>query len=374
MRVTCLAKRWKHHTSSGGYDRLATEVGAKVVSRQKIDGIVSQVGQKLWRDRTGTGAYLFDYQFGDLLAEANVLARGALNPPDLLHVLYGDEQLDQLLRWRRLLRCPLVVTFHQPSHRITHRFERFQKGLATRINAAIVVSSGQIEGFEKWIGAKKVVYIPHGIDTDRFSPGDTIPDRRRVMILIVGEHLRDWELIHKVIDSSNNQGLPIDFHVITKKELAPYFTGCSNISFHFQIPESELIALYRSAEALFVPVIDATANNAVLESLACGTPVISTAIGGMFDYVNENCGWLLPKSDVTGVMDLLRRITIDREVAASFRDAARTQAVRFDWKTVAAQVRNLYSAVIEGRAPSEERESVAELKRHAQSSAQRPGY
>jgi len=48
--------------------------------------------------------------------------------------------------------------------------------------------------------------------------------------------------------------------------------------------------------------------------------------------------------------------------------------VRFDWKTVAAQVRNLYSAVIEGRAPSEERESVAELKRHAQSSAQRPGY
>jgi glycosyltransferase involved in cell wall biosynthesis len=352
MRVTCLVKRWTHHTPSGGYDRLATEVGARIVSRRKVAGVVSQVGQKLWRDRTETGEYLFDYQFGDLLAEANVLAHGAFSPPDLVHVLYGDEQLDRLLRWRRLLRCPLVVTFHQPSHRITHRFDHFQKGLATGIDAAIVVSSEQVEGFEKWVGAKKVVYIPHGIDTTRFCPGDAIGDRNRIMILIVGEHLRDWELIHRVIDNSTHLRLPIDFHVVTKKELTAYFTGCSNIFFHFQIPESELVALYRTADALLVPVTDATANNAVLESLACGTPVITTATGGMSDYVNET-GWLLPKGDVTAVMDLLRRMTVNRGVAGSLRDAARIQAVRFDWKTVAANVLNLYATVINGRSPAD---------------------
>jgi glycosyltransferase involved in cell wall biosynthesis len=353
MRVTCLVKRWEHHTDSGGYDRLASEVGARIVSRRRIDGIISQVGQKLWRDRTETGVYLFHYQFGDLLAEAGVLFHGALHPPDLVHVLYGDEQLDQLLRLRRFLRCPLVVTFHQPSHRVTHRFENFQKGLATGVDAAIVVSSGQIEGFEKWVGSRKVVFIPHGIDTTKFTPGKATPDHNRLMILLVGEHLRDWELMHRVIDNSNNLKLPIDFHVVTKKELSTYFTGCSNTTFHFQIPEADLIALYQSADALFVPVTDATANNAVLESLACGTPVISTATGGMFDYVPDGCGWLLSKGDATGATELLKRIALNKEVATSLRDAARRQALNFDWKTVAAKVLTLYSTVLSGRAPAE---------------------
>ena len=353
MRITCLVKRWNHHTASGGYDRLAKEVGARIVSRRKVEGFFDQVGQKLWRDRTKTGAYLFDYQFGDLLAEASLLAGGLLHPPDLVHVLYGDEQLDRLLRWRRFLRCPLVVTFHQPSYRIAHRFENFQKGLATGVDAAIVVSSEQVEGFEKWVGSRKVVFIPHGIDTTTFLPGKTIPDRNRLMILIVGEHLRDWELMHKVIDNSNNLKLPIDFHVVTKKELSAYFTGCSNTTFHFQIPEADLIGLYQSADALFVPVTDATANNAVLESLACGTPVISTATGGMFDYVPDGCGWLLSKGDATGATELLKRITLNKEVATSLRNAARRQALNFDWKTVAAKVLALYSTVLSGRAPAE---------------------
>jgi glycosyltransferase involved in cell wall biosynthesis len=71
------------------------------------------------------------------------------------------------------------------------------------------------------------------------------------------------------------------------------------------ISETELVGLYRSADILFLPVINATANNAILKALACGTPVISTLVGGVPDYVNDESGWLLPVGDVVGHVDLI---------------------------------------------------------------------
>jgi glycosyltransferase involved in cell wall biosynthesis len=352
MQATCLVKRWDHHTASGGYDRLATELGAKVIIRRRVTGIIPQIAQKVWRNRTESGRYLFDYQFGDWLAEIAAIATCLLTPPDVLHVLYGDEQFDQLLRWRRLLRCPLVVTFHQPGHRISRRFEVFQKGLAKGIDAAVVVATSQVQPFEKWVGRNKVVYIPHGIDTDRFCPDGHL-DRCRTRLLMVGEHLRDWDAMHRVIDEVNHQRLGVEFHVVTNKANYAYFTGCKNTSFHTQISEAELISLYRQADALFVPVLESTANNAVLEALACGTPVISNSIGGIPDYVNEKCGWLFPKGEVARVVELVRRLSTDKDFAKPHRAAARTYALEFDWRRVAKQVSAVYSAVRTGRSPSD---------------------
>src|SRR5262245_24613715 len=353
MQATCLVKRWDHHTASGGYDRLATEVGAKIIMRRKVTGIAAQIAQKIWRDQTASGGYLFDYQFGDWLAEIAAIASCVLTPPDVLHVLYGDEQFDQLLRWRRLLRCPLVVTFHQPGHRISPRFEVFQKGLAKGIDAAVVVATSQVQPFEKWVGRNKVVYIPHGIDTDRFCP-DGHSDGCRTRLLMVGEHLRDWDAMHRVIDEVNHQRLGVEFHVVTNKANYAYFTGCKNTFFHTQISEAELISLYRQADALFVPVLESTANNAVLEALACGTPVISNSIGGIPDYVNEKWGWLFPKGEVALVVESVRRLSTDKDFAKPHRAAARTYALElFDWRRVAKQVSAVYSAVRTGRSPSD---------------------
>jgi glycosyltransferase involved in cell wall biosynthesis len=353
MQTTCLLKRWDHHTASGGYDRLATEVGANVIARKKIAGIVPLVAQKLWRDRTQTGSYLFDYQFGDLAAEIGALATGLLFPPDVLHVLYGDEQLDQLLRWRRLLRCRLVVTFHQPGHRIPHRFEVYQKGLGRGIDAAIVVSKFQVEPFETWIGANKVVYIPHGIDTDRFSPGCQVLDASVTRLVMVGGHLRDWEVTHRVIDQVNRLRLGVQFHIVTTTDNYAYFTGCANTVLHTGISEPELVDLYRTSDALFVPVLESTANNAVLEALACGTPVISNSVGGIPDYVNEESGWLLPKGEVDRVVELVKCLSTNKGFAESHRKAARIQALAFDWRVVARKVSAVYLAVCNGTPPSD---------------------
>ena len=140
MRITCLVKRWDHHTASGGYDRLASAIGAKEVRRSIKNGIASRVAKKIWYQGTKTRAYLLDYQFGDWLAEQRLLAGCLIDRTDVVHVLYGDEQLDLLLRWRKLLHCPLVTTFHLPAERVIQRFTHFQREEVKGINAAVVLA------------------------------------------------------------------------------------------------------------------------------------------------------------------------------------------------------------------------------------------
>jgi glycosyltransferase involved in cell wall biosynthesis len=345
MRVTCVVKRWSHHTASGGYDRLAAAVGANVIARKRLPGLFGKAANKVWWHLTPMKDYLRDYQIGDWLAELQALATTSFKPPDVLHVLYGDEQLDQLIRWRNLLRCPLVATFHVPPEDAAHRFDKYQKGLAKGIDVAVVVATSQIIPMQRWIEPHKIVYIPHGIDTDQFRPDGQIPESDRMRVLIVGEHLRDWLVIHRAIDEINQRGLDVEFHLVTEERIFPYFTGCDNLVYHSRISEAELIHLYRSADVLFLPVTGATANNAVLEALACGIPVISTSVGGIPDYVNDESGWLLPVGDVAGHVNLIASLHGNRELARCRQEAARTQALKFDWRVIAERMIALYSGI-----------------------------
>lgn len=162
-------------------------------------------------------------------------------------------------------------------------------------------------------------------------------------VLIVGEHMRDWPVMHGAIDEINHLGLDIEFHVVTNERFLPYFNGCANLVYHSQISETELIDLYRGADVLFLPVTNATANNSILEALACGTPVISTLVGGIPDYVNNESGWLLPVGDVEGHVKLIASLHANRELARRRRHAARAQALKFDWGLVAEQMVALYA-------------------------------
>ena len=346
MRVTCVVKRHRHHTVSGGYDRLAAAVGANVIARKQIPGLFGKAANKVWRHLTPTKDYLVDYQIGDWLAELQALATGFFRPPDVLHVLYSSS-IDLLIKWRNLVRYPLVVTFHAPFENVVaHRFDNYPKGLG--IDIAVVVATSQIKTMQRWIEPHKIFYVPHGIAI--VSARSHILEPIGLRVLIVGEHMRDWLVIHRAIDEINHRGLNVEFHVVTDERIFPYFNGCANLLYHSQISEAELIGLYRSADVLFLPVTNATANNSILEALACGTPVISTQVGGIPDYVNNESGWLLPIGDVLGHVNLIASLHGNRELARSRRQAARAQALKFDWRLVAEQMIDLY-AVAKARQP-----------------------
>lgn len=344
--VVCIVKRWEHHSDSGGYDRLAEAVGGTVVRRRSRKTWRRSVEEFLWWRFPRSRSHLIDYQYVDWFAEASVLARSWVRRTDVVHVLYGDEQLDLLLRRRRWLRAPLVASFHVPTPRVWDRFETVQKDLLPGLDAAVVVSRCQVPDFTRWLGEDRVFYVPHGIDTDCFHPPETRTSQARLRLLTVGEHMRDFTTLAAVIGACHASALPVQFEIVGAGPRFPDDLATANVTLHPRLSEAELRQLYGEADAVLLPVLDATANNSVLESLACGTPVISNRLGGMPDYLDDSCSWLFPPQEVEGIVHLVGELCADRSEAEGRRDSARRKAMQFAWASVARQMQDVYATVM----------------------------
>ncbi len=353
MRSLFLTKRWGHHTPSGGYDALAAGFpGASRIGRAGETSRLTRLTRAVWRRWPRADDLLLDYQYGDFLAECRVLTACARGGVDVVHALYGDEQTGVLLRRRRLLRAGLVASFHLPSDLVAERWRGNEARLTGNLDAVVVVSRAQLEDYRRWFGEERVVYIPHGINTGCFRPPDVFRPAETVRLMIVGDTYRDWETLHRVADLCARENLPVAIDAVVPTDARRYFLGCDNVRLHSRVPEDAFIEMYQRADALLLPVTTATANNAVLESLACGTPVISTAADGILDYVDEASGWLFPPGEPRAIVDLVASICRDRSVAFAKRAGARAKALTFGWEVVVEQTRLVHAAVMQGASPA----------------------
>jgi glycosyltransferase involved in cell wall biosynthesis len=104
----------------------------------------------------------------------------------------------------------------------------------------------------------------------------------------------------------------------------------ADIRFPGLLPKEALAELMRSAHVFILPT---TADNlpcVVLESLCCGTPVISMAVNGLPELIDASNGILVPPSDPAALAEAMLRCI--------------TQPGAFDRKAIAEAARKCYSA------------------------------
>lgn len=350
-----LRERFPWMGAHSGYDVLFQQIEARGYrtasafrEKRRIPRLRRRFVQRR-RDQVGGGSHFYDLS-SFLAEEATVeLARGYKYR--LFHVAFAEEDYNLLRQQRPAPAC--IGTAHQPPgwwRLMGHDPAQLLKGLD-----AVITMSRELAAFLNASLPGKAHFLPHGVDTAFFSPPDKPHEREEVRCVFSGQWLRDLATLAEVIDRllATDRRFRFEMIVPLAKRHDPHFHRIARhpeVRWHANLTDEQLRDLYRASDILLLPMIDATANNALLEGMACGLPVVANQVGGMPDYTRPEFATLLPIGDLSGFLEALTFLADDPdERLARGRAAAQFCREELAWETITAHTLELYAQTLSPR-------------------------
>lgn len=192
--------------------------------------------------------------------------------------------------------------------------------------------------------AHAIRVIPNGIDLDRYRPGNTGEARRRLGLPMD----RLCVLLGSVSLAERRKGTDVAIAALTLAAKALSARGSEPpivVTYghgKLLIPGVQCLSLGSLDEPGVVEAIHACDTyvtmarednlpNSVMESLACGRPVVSTSTGGIPDMVHDGVtGWLVPVDDAAAAAAVLERLALNCHLVTKVGCQARARAER-EW-------------------------------------------
>lgn len=278
---------------------------------------------------------------------------------------------------------PLVGTFHTniremqesvPSKFLVPTFFRvawwYNLGTYWRCDVATAPSAAARDSL--LAGAKKpfhhpVEVIPNGIDVERFRPDTRVPDWRArcglpsaPLVTYLGRLTVD-KGVHRFLDAVETAILRTDLVAIVggqgpeearvRERLAADPNLAARVRYVGPVVEAEKAALLSQSDLFVLPSTSDTSSIALLEAMACGTPVIAPASGGPAEIVEDGVtGWRVAVTEPMALATALQRILDEPAV----RQKAGEHAAEFvrhhaSLETMARRFISLYRLVEEER-------------------------
>jgi phosphoheptose isomerase len=123
------------------------------------------------------------------------------------------------------------------------------------------------------------------------------------------------------------------------------------VDFRGQVERSELPALLRSADAVVCVPWYEPFGIVPLEAMACGVPVVASAVGGLLDtVVDDVTGIHVPPRSPERLAEVLRTLLADRALRERLgRAGAERASDRYSWDRIAEETLETYDAVLQRR-------------------------
>jgi len=109
-------------------------------------------------------------------------------------------------------------------------------------------------------------------------------------------------------------------------------------------PHHILSTYYRAADVVLVPSRSESFGLVALEAMACGVPVVASAVGGLLSLIDDySTGRLIDGRDPVDYAKAVAEILDDPLLRESMGSAAAEKSRRYTWGFAAARLRRLYS-------------------------------
>lgn len=273
--------------------------------------------------------------------------------------------------------CPTVITIHDmtlwlfPEHHYRRRLAAMRPFIpiaARRANAIIAVSHSAKQDLIRILrvpAAKvHVIYEAPAPCFRPLSPGPALEAVRRRyhlperFVLYVGtiEPRKNLPRLVEAFARLRRNGLTSHGLVFVGQrgwKDAPVYATVERFGlreatrFLGHVPLEDLIALYNLAEALAFPSLYEGFGLPVVEAMACGTPVVTSANGSLGEIAGDAAEFVEP-TDVASIAGGLHRVLTCPARRAELRYRGLARAAQFTWTAAASQTRALYLAVARG--------------------------
>ena len=183
-----------------------------------------------------------------------------------------------------------------------------------------------------------VTVIPHGLDTETFCPRDRrfarevlgVPQEARVVLFVgdpVSRSIKGFALLAQALTGLRELSDLLLISVGSGKPPVEVQTPFLHLG---RIDNARLLSLVYSAADIFViPSILENAPLTALEAIACGTPVVGFAVGGIPEIVRHGVtGLVVPPKDVTALRATMYDLLQDAEKRAEMAMHCRRIAVQ----------------------------------------------
>jgi len=131
------------------------------------------------------------------------------------------------------------------------------------------------------------------------------------------------------------------------KELATWLAIDDVVRFSPPVPRADLAQWYRAADLVVVPSYSESFGLVALESQACGTPVVATAVGGLRTAVADGIsGVLVDGHDPKAWSSVIARLLQEPQRRVLLSMGAIEHASHFGWDATARGTLDIYDLVI----------------------------
>ncbi|HIJ57749.1 MAG TPA: glycosyltransferase [Deltaproteobacteria bacterium] len=293
---------------------------------------------------------------------------------DIIHSHYWLS--GRLGHWaQELWNRPHIVMFHtlgaiknltgvglpEPEIRITN-----EKSLARSCNRILVPTEREkellVDHYDAFPG--KIGVVPCGVNLNLFQPVDRSVARRQLgfeqnesMILYVGRfdpvkgldrllealtHLRDYRIRLVIVGGDG----PETEDAQTLMRLSQKWGVQDIVTFEGRITQENLPPYYSAADVLVVPSHYESFGLVGLESLACGTPVVSTKVGVLDRLLQDGMnGSIVPNGCPKALALSIETFINGTSLKDSTSEVIRTSVEDYSWSNVATAIIDEYKAV-----------------------------